>query len=198
MQSWFQKNQIPAVITGTRHEGIDLPYVDLDNEAVCRHAVGLLIARKRKSICFLTGSNPLPGDLLSETGFMQGIKSRQEVRGRIARCALTQSAISKKLDAIFESTFKPDAFFVDQTCQAFCALTYLLKKGYRIPEDFPIICRTESLELQFTQPSIAHYSRNTEELAKRTSELAIKLARGESVENKGTLIIPDFVSGQSL
>lgn len=92
-------HQIPAVITGTKFDGIDLPYVDMDNEAICRHAVGLLIARNRKSICFQTATHPQPGDLLSETGFTQGIHASQDVRGRIARCHLTQRAIRKRFRA---------------------------------------------------------------------------------------------------
>ncbi len=198
MQFWFQKNRIPAVVTGSRFDGIELPSVDVDNAAVCRHAVGLLLAKKRKSICYLKSIKTLPGDLQSETGFMQGVKSYKGVRGKIARCHNTPEGIERKLDAVMESVDQPDSFLVDHTSHAFCAATYLMKRGFRIPEDFPILCRTESFEFAFMRPSIAHYSRNTQELAIRTAEIAIKLAKGEIAESKSVLIIPDFVHGDSI
>ena len=198
MQLWFQKNQIPVVITGTRYDGIDLPYIDLDNASVCRHAVGLLMAKKRKSICYLTSSNPLPGDLLSETGFMQGIENGRGIRGKIARSNGTPEGIKRKLEAILESPYRPDAFIIDKSRHAFCVASYLLGKGYRIPDDFSLVCRTESLDFQFMNPSIAHYSRIIHELAKRTADWAIKLTHGENLDSRGALIIPDFVPGQSL
>jgi LacI family transcriptional regulator len=198
MQLWFQENHIPAIITGTRFDGIDLPYADVDNSAICRHAVGLLLAKKRKSICYLKSRNMLPGDIRSEHGFMKGINAHKTARGKIARCKDTPEGITNKLDAILESKNKPDAFIMDHPSQAFCIASYLLKKGFRVPEDISLICRTESHDFPFMQPSIAHYARNTHELATRTAELAIKLARGEPVEAKGILIIPDFVPGRSL
>jgi len=198
MQLWFQENHIPTIITGTRFDGIDLPYVDVDNSAACRHAVGLLLAKKRKSICFLKSMEMLPGDIQSERGFTQGINKNKSAKGRIARCKDTPEGIANKLDAIMESRNKPDAFIMDEPSQAYCTASYLLQKGFRLPEDFSLICRTESHDFQFMQPSIAHYSRNTPELASRTAELGIKLSKGKAVEAKGILIIPNFVPGRSI
>ncbi len=198
MQEWFQKHHIPAIITGTRFDGVNLPYVDVDNSAVCRHAVGLLSAKKRKSICYLKSRNALPGDIRSELGFTEGIKAQNRSTGKIAHCRDTPEGIADKLKAIIEYTNKPDAIIMDQPSQAFCTASFLLRKGFSVPKDISLICRTESHEFQFMQPSIAHYSRNTHELAKRTAELAIKLTKGERVESKGILIIPDFVPGRSL
>ena len=198
MQQWFFHNHIPAIVTGTRFDGIELPYVDVDNSAACRHAVGLLSAKKRKSICYLKSNNALPGDIQSEQGFIEGIKAQYGAKGKIVRCNDTPNGIADKLEAIIESTNTPDAIIMDQPSQAFCTASFLLRRGFRVPEDFSLICRTESHEFQFMQPSIAHYSRNIHELARRTADLAIKLTKGEMVESKGILIIPDFVPGRSL
>lgn len=197
-QLWFQENGIPAVITGSRFDGIEIPFVDLDNAAVCRHAVGLFLAKKRRSLCYLTISDPLPGDLKSETGFTEGIKQGNGVHGKVARTKGTPEGICGKLDIILESSQPPDALLIDKTSHAFCVASYLLSKGYRIPNDIAIICRTESHDLQYMRPSIAHYSTSTEELAKKTAEQAIRLVNGDKIDLQGVSIIPEFVPGQSL
>ena len=198
VQKWFQENNIPAVITGTRFDGIDLPFVDLDNAAVCRHAVGLLLAKKRNTLCYLSISDPLPGDLKSETGFMEGIKRGNGIRGKIARTNGTPDRICSKMDIILESRFPPDALLVDKASHVYSVASHLLGKGYRIPEDIAIICRTESHDFRYLRPSIAHYSTSTEELAKKTAEQAIKLVNGDKIESGGILIIPEFEPGRSL
>ena len=197
-QKWFQDNKIPAVITGSRYDGIEIPFVDLDNAAVCRHAVGLFLAKKRNTICYLTISDPLPGDLKSQTGFMEGINRGSGIRGKIARTNGTPDNICSKLDIILGTNAPPDALLVDKVSHVYCVASYLLEKGYRIPEDIAIICRTESHDLQYMRPAIAHYSTSTEELAKKTSEQAIKLVNGDKIGTSGILIIPEFVAGQSL
>lgn len=198
MQLWFQRNHYPAVITGSRHDGVALPFVDLDNIAVLRHAVGLLASRGRKRIFYLTTSTPQPGDLHSDEGFLQGIKAGKNISGKIVRTHNSPEVVSSKVAMMLERQPYPDAFIVDKASHAFSVVSGLLRRGLRIPEDISVVCRTESRDFQYMTPSIAHYSTNTEEVAKRTSEIAIRLSMGEPVDNVGSLIIPDFVSGQSL
>ncbi len=198
MQQWFESENIPTVISGTPHDGINLPYIDLDNEAICRHAVGLLIAKSFRYICYLTTNDFFPGDLQSDAGFLSGIESSAEAHGLIARHNGTRDGICAKLDMLLNAKETPDAFIIDKSNHAFTVTSYLLQKGTRIPDDIALICRTESLDFSYMKPSVAHYSRNTIELAKRTADLAAKIAIGETVDVQGTLIIPDLNPGESI
>lgn len=198
MQIWFEKHNIPAVLTGSSHEGISLPFVDRDNAAVCRHAAGLLIARNRKTIYYLALKHSAPGDIQCDVGFKEGVKKDSNVVGRIIRSDTTPEKFRSLLGSLLASNRSPDAYLIDNPSYIFTAVTYFLQKGYRIPEDIAIICRTDSREFSYMTPSIAHYTTAVTELSKRTAASAVKLALGESVEIKGVLLTPDFVPGKSI
>jgi len=42
-QQWFEEHDVPALLAGTAYPGVNLPYVDIDQGAVSRHAAGLLV-----------------------------------------------------------------------------------------------------------------------------------------------------------
>lgn len=46
MQRWFARHRVPCVVAGSVHQGTALPYCDIDQRAVCRHAVGTLLAKR--------------------------------------------------------------------------------------------------------------------------------------------------------
>lgn len=198
MQAFLEKERIRAVVTGTRHRGIQLPFVDLDNEAVCRHAVGLLAAKGRRHIHYLTNKSDYAGDLLSEAGFLKALESLPEVKGRIVRHNGTRDAIHQKLKSMLSSRQRPDGLIVDKASHAFAVHSFLTSHHVDIPGEIALLCRTDSNNLDALTPSVARYSRNTPELAKRTAELAIRLADGQPPDPKGVLIIPDLIPGESL
>ena len=198
MQQWFDSRKIPAVVSGTAFQEIKLPFVDLDNEAVCRHAAGRLTAKGRKSLCYLAQSPLTAGDMLSEAGFMAGVDTAPGVRARVVRTDGTPERVRQKLESIMQSRNPPDALLVDKSSHAFTALSVLLKKGYRVPDDVSLICRTESIDFPFLTPALTHYSRNLTEVAKRTCEIVMKLLRHEPVDSHKLLLFPDFIPGESI
>ncbi len=197
-QRWFKDNRVPAIISGSPFEEIGLPFVDLDNAAVCRHAVGRLIARKRKSICFLAQSPAFAGDIRSEAGFMEAVSAKKNLVGKVVRTDGTPENIRQKIKASLASKTPPDAFLVDKSSHAYTVVSLLMSKGIHVPKEISVICRTESIDFPYIVPSVAHYSRNIPEVAKRTAELALKLVNGQKVGDRGVLLIPDFVPGESL
>jgi len=198
MQLWFESQKIPAVVSGTAFNDIKLPFVDLDNEAVCRHAVGRLTAKGRKSLCYLAQSPLNAGDILSETGFMAGVKTAGGVRARVVRTDGTPERVRQKIESIMESKNPPDALLIDKSSHAFTALSVLQQNGYRVADDVSLICRTESIDFPFLSPALAHYSRNLTEVSKRTCDIVLKLLLHEPVESHKLLLFPDFIPGESI
>ncbi len=198
MQLWFKRNNITALVTGTSYREADISYVDIDNFAVCWHAVNVLFAKKRLRVCFLMSREQLPGDEVSEKGFKQAIRTNSKALGRVYHLSDNPQNISHQIDEIVNSSFRCDSIIVDKTNQTFSVVSHLLGRGIKIPEDIAIICRTESKDFAFMRPTIAHYSRNTSEFAKKTAVKAIHLANGEIIPDKSTLIIPDYVTGESV
>ena len=197
-QKWFEINNVPVVLAGSAFAGVQLPHVDLDNAAVCRHAVGRLVATGRRQLCYLADDVIRAGDLRSQEGFLNGLLAAPDADGRIVLTAGTTEAVRQKVSALMASVHPPDGFLVDRSRQAYTVLGHILQSGLKVPGDVSIICRTESVDFPAMVPSIAHYSRNLGNVAKRIAELALKCARGEPVERTGHLLFPDFIPGESL
>lgn len=198
MQKWFVKNKIPAIVSGTPYEGIDLPSVDLDNEAICRHAAGLLVARGRRHLFFVTLRTDFAGDTLAMKGFQEGIDAASSTRGFIMRHDGTPEGICKILHHRLKSGRMADGFIFNHPREAFTVMSYLLGKGYKIPGDFSLISRCQAMDFAALRPTIACYSRENEKVAKLTVDLAIKVARQQPLHKKEIKVIPAFISGDSL
>lgn len=198
MQEWFYSQQIPTVVSGTPFEGIPLPSVDLGNKAICRHAVGLLASRGRRNIIMVAKETPLPGDILSEEGFAEGIQASSGVEGKVLRWKGSSERLCAQLTTRMHSDSPPDAFLADQTGFAFTVYSFLLRNGYQIPRDVSLLCRCQSHEFDSLTPSIACYSRATEICAKRTAEMVIKVLNRQPLQKERLEIIPEFLPGESL
>jgi DNA-binding MarR family transcriptional regulator len=58
MQLWFSRHRLPCLVWGSKYPGVELPSVDKAYRAVCRHAVGLFLARGYRRMVLL---NPEAG-----------------------------------------------------------------------------------------------------------------------------------------
>jgi len=197
MQQWFESNRIHAIVSGTRFEGTNLPFVDLDNKAICRHAVGLLLGRGRHHLCFVRHDRKLPGDQLSESGFLDATRN-SEATHSILTHNNDMKMLRIKLEERIAANPKLDAFLANDPTAAFCILTHLLRMGFKIPEDFAIVSRIEARYFHFTSPTMAYYTRPHEAMAKRLADLAIKLSQHETLVRRDHFLIPDFIPGESL
>lgn len=198
MQKWFVQRKIPSLVSGTPYEGVDLPSVDLDNEAVCRHAVGLLLARGRRNLFFVTNRTTYAGDALAIEGFEKGIAASSSATGFILRHDGTPDGICKLLNHHFNSGKEPDGFIFNHSSESFTVMTYLLGKGYRIPEDLALVSRCQAMDFASLRPSMACYSRENDKVAKLTVDLAVKIARSQPIHKSEIKIIPAFIQGDSL
>jgi LacI family transcriptional regulator len=198
MQKWFVQEKIPSVVSGTPFDGINLPSVDLDNEAICRHAVGLLLARRRRNLFFVTNRTTYAGDALAIEGFEKGIAASPSAKGFILRHDGTPDGICRLLAYHLKSGKELDGFIFNQPGGAFTVMSYLLGKGHRIPKDFALISRCQVMDFASLRPSIASYSRENEKIAKLTVDLAVKIARSQPIHKSEIKIIPAFIPGDSL
>lgn len=53
VQQWFAQSGEPVLVVGTCHEGVDLPFIDYDHQAVGWHAGGQLLKNGHKSVLFI-------------------------------------------------------------------------------------------------------------------------------------------------
>ena len=68
MQRWFSDHDVPCVVVGSSFPGAELPAVDRDYPAACRHAVGVFSGRGHKRVALVIRREQLWGDIESERG----------------------------------------------------------------------------------------------------------------------------------
>lgn len=173
MQRWFATHRVPCVVVGSTHPGIDLPAVDRDYRSVCRHAVGLLAGRGYRNLGLLIQRPQFGGDKESIDGFHSGLSdgTRRRVSGHVWLHDGSPQGICDALNTALASKPLPDALIVARTAFALTALTHLLQRGIRIPEDMALVCRDDDTYLDDLIPPIARYAVDPAQFAKRIFKL---------------------------
>ncbi len=195
MQQWFEQKQIPCVVVGSVFKGLNLPSVDRDYRAVCRHAVGLMAARGHTRVCLLIQEPQYAGDRESEAGFEEGLQAAgsRGITGHIQRHDGSREGLLKSLDRLLTARQRPQALLVARSSCVLTVCTGLLQRGVRIPQDMALICRDDDVFLDETTPQIARYSVTAATFAKRI----FRLVRQPGVKGD-TKVMPEFVKRESL
>lgn len=195
MQQWFEQKQIPCVVVGSVFPGLNLPSVDRDYRAVCRHAVGMMAARGHQRVCMLIQEPHYAGDLASEAGFEEGLRSAASrgVSGYIQRHDGSREGLLKTLERLLNSRQRPQALLVARSSCILTVCTVLLQRGLRIPQDMALVCRDEDSFLDETSPQIARYSVSASLFAKRIFRLVRQ--PGTKGDSK---VMPEFIKRESL
>jgi len=200
MQQWFSQHSLPCVIAGSRHPNIQLPSVDVDYRAACRHAVGQFLARHHQQIVFLNPESGAAGDLESEQGFLEAAKvaRHDEVRAIVMRHDGTVQGICNKLDLLLARPQRPTAFLVSRPAFALTSLCHLLRKALNLPRDVALISRDDDSFLASAVPTIARYSSSPTAFARKVSRVVLDMVQGAAWSRADIRIMPSFVAGQTL
>jgi DNA-binding LacI/PurR family transcriptional regulator len=189
MQRWFAEQKIPCVVAGSCHHGIELPNVDFDYFAVCRHAAGAILRRGHRRLMYISQQSRRGGDLDSEAGFLAGVNStrRDDVSAGVSRHDGSVEGICRMLSRIFDFAAPPTALLVAKPVFYLTAVTFLAERGLRVGRDVSLVSRDH-----------AGYVFSPKVFAKRLFPLVLALARHERIPRLNHRIEPKFVSGPSL
>ena len=195
MQRWFEEQQVPCVIVGSPFEGIGLPSVDQDYRAVCRHAVGALVARGHTRVGLVIQEPQFAGDRESEAGFQEGLRaaSKAEVSGTLFRHDGTHAGIQKSVDQLLNARLRPTGLIVARSAAVLTVATALLGRGVRIPQEMAVICRDDDLYLDEVVPTITRYTVPASAFAKRIFRLV-----QQPGSKRDTKVLPVFLKRESL
>jgi DNA-binding LacI/PurR family transcriptional regulator len=200
MQQWFSQRGLPCVVTGSLHKGVALPSVDIDHQAVCRHAAGLLLARGHARLAFLNPSSGLAGDLASEQGFAEGAAKIRQSGGEalIVHHEGTRQSVCNRLKALLQRRPSPTGFLVSDPLHALTTLGYLMCKGLCLPRDAALISRDDDLFLEHSMPAIARYATSPTFYARKVSRLVLELVQSGAGVPRDYRVMPRFVPGETL
>lgn len=199
-QEWMASRNIPTLVLGSCYEGTDLPSLDTDHFAVCRHAVGHLLARGHRKLALFRNDNRIAGDRASQEGFLQGIEQsrHKNTSGIVIRHKGTPEDVAVRLNRLLDSEDRPSGILTSRPQETFMVFTQLLKRGMDVPGDISLIARDRDNYFQYLTPKITHYATPRELFSQRLIRLTVQLVQNGVLSTKQHLLFPDFVEGESV
>lgn len=196
MQRWFATRALPCVVAGSCFPGIQFPSVDIDYRAASRHAANLFAAKGHQRIAALLPGTKTAGDHASELGFLEG--SGKKVSAQVIRHNETVEGICEKLDGLTKGNQSVNGLLVARSAHALTALTYLQRRGLRLPGEMALISRDDDDFLNWVVPKIARYACNPKTFARKISQLVLQLAKEGSAPVRKILLMPELVRGETI
>jgi DNA-binding LacI/PurR family transcriptional regulator len=200
MQRAFSGRNLPCVIAGSPHPSVELSSVDIDYAATCRHAAGILAARGRKRIALLMPRSGQAGNLQSEAGFQEagaGLRA-SGVETLVAHHDGTREGVCRRLDALLDAAAPVDGLLVAKPAHVVTAVSHLLRKGVRIPQQVALISRDNDPFLDSLVPTVARYERDTTLYARKVLRLVLDLVREGARPRHNYRLMPNLSLGETL
>ena len=199
IQRVFNRHNIPSIICGTPFKGIELPSIDLNYEAIGRHAAGLFASKGHKRVGYVRSRTLFPGDQECLSGFKAALMSSSARPSlKIIRHAVETHDYRSTLSQVMSDKNPITALFIDSPYQYLRIFTQALKLGIQIPEDLALISRHEGDFLHHLDPVPAYYEFNARTRAVKIHQLLEERIQGDTLRNHRTLLIPEFQPGKSI
>ncbi len=193
VHAWFHRRGAPCVVVGECYPELPLPHVTEHIAAVARHAAGLLHQRGHQRIALLHRDPPRAGHLAAEAA----LRSAGGLVLQRAGHDGTPAAAARTLEALFGAAAPPTALVVTEPGTAITAITWLARRGLRVPEQVSVLSLFYDSTLEAVIPAVANYRTGREVLPRRLIEMVRALADGRRLPHQRPLM-PNFVPGGSL
>lgn len=202
-QGWFHSRGLPAVVVGTAHRGLDLPYVDLDMRVTARHAGSHLLAKGHRRLGLVIPEKDRAGDRMTQEGFLEAVRTSGHagVDTRVFSHDGTMNGIRRMTERILLLPERPTALFIANPYHYLGVATLLSERGLRVPHDVSLLCRDDDFCLRFLPVEPSRYTYLPERRARAifsTLMGAIQPGPAASGGARSVLLLPDLVEGASV
>lgn len=199
-QRWFSEQHFPCVVAGSCHPGIDLPQVDLDHYALCRHAAGVMLGAGHRCVALLNERAGRAGDLESEAGFIAGVRESPHPNAvpLVMHHEHSSESLSRALERLLSMPQTPTAILVSNGASYLTVISSLAQRKLRVPQDVSVVSRDDEPFLHFIVPRPAYYAANPHTFAKRLLKPLLQRLAGETSFPRNTRMLPTFIKGGSL
>ena len=197
MQRWLAEQKVPCLILGSALPGIDLPSVDQDFHAVCRHAVTHLWRKGHRRITLVLPKQKLGGDLASEVGAREAAAQLANTTLNVLKHDGSTGGLSRALTQCLRSSTAPTAFVVARADYVITVMMQLLREGKRLPQDVAVLARDDDPLLDCAIPAVARYSHPPKSFATRVAKALKQLSEAGHLEG-AIRLMPSFRPGETV
>lgn len=196
----FERERLPTIVIGSPHEGIGLPSIGMDNRAVCRHAVGVLLQKGHRRIVLLVPEGSEVTTSECQRGFREAIQGapRAESLSRVVVHDRTPRGIASVVHRLFSSRTPPTALLISHSQPVLSVLTQLAQMNLRVPQDVSLISAGGEEFLSSVIPPLTCYRINLKPYCDKLSRMVLTLARTGALPLRSVLLLPDYCEGESV
>lgn len=199
MQKWFATSQTPAVLAGTPHPGIYLPFVDVHSRAAARHAAGLFLAAGYEVIAIIASNAHFAGDYAAIQGVHEAVAHRQR---RVAVHTIEYSSdsdtLGTRLGSLLKTQTRPIGVMICQSYVIPAVFSVLNRWKKKVPDDLGVISLQSDTSLPYIFPPLTHYHSSPRLFARKLLRLSERRLEGLSQPPEFSWIMPKVVRGESL
>ncbi|WP_414664375.1 substrate-binding domain-containing protein [Horticoccus sp. 23ND18S-11] len=200
-QTWFLEQGLPTVLQGTAHDGILLPFVDIDMLATARHAANTLLRHGHRRIALLINDSDWAGHRKTEQGFLEAVGHfGQDASGQVLRHRGEVKALEQLIARLLSVRLPPTALFVVNPLHYLSVAAILAEKGLHVPRDISLLCRDDDVCLRYLPVEPSRYVCDSQARAKQLFSALMRTMRSVPAQRyvKSTLMLPTFVKGASI
>ena len=197
-QTWFMRSRLPCLVVGSCAPGVELPSVDANYRATCRHAGGMLRRKGHRSIALVRPNEAFGGDTESELGVREALEADPSAHTHIIRHDGTPQHLKNQLDRAMRSAHPPTAYIVARAVHVITVMMHLMLRGKRIPQDVAVISRDDESFLEHATPEVTRYAAGASQFARRVSTTVRQLAIEGSLPNRAIRLLPKLIPGETV
>ena len=196
VQRWFADERLPCLVRGTPHEGMDLPFLDVDWQATARHAAGLLWRMGHRRVAVIT-----PPDRLR--GVDAAVRGAQELDEEgFTAMEMAENGTVPGLMRVFQRAMAlaepPTAMIATRARQVATLLGCAARAGLRVPEDLSVISLAREPFLEFLVPEVTGYRSDAAMVAKQVIRRLEQIVAGNVSPSGNPWLVPEVVKGESV
>ena len=199
MQKWFEDHGLPALVTGSRFEGVQLPAMDVDFHAAGVHAAHTVFGAGHRRVALLVPHDRTAGVVAGEAGLREIADRRAPEQNSlvVATYGDTKLEVCRAVNRVLACRRRPTAVIVFKAIAALTVFSQLRQHGLRIPQDISLVAMEWEPFLSYVVPEIAHYELSPTQFAQRTARSLLRRIEVQN-SNEAVLIQPTYVGGSSL
>lgn len=196
---WFAAQQVPAIAIGGRCIGLPMASTGMSSLEAFRAAVRRLLELGHRRIVMLSPRflwQPEPGPTVKALFEELAAHGITATRYNIPEWDETAEGLHRLLENTFRVT-PPTALIVAYTNWMVAVLSFLARRGLRVPRDVSVLCKNHETWFSWHRPAIAHLFGDESLMVRRILRWVNDVARGKA-DQKYIPFALQFVAGESM